>query len=393
MPLSITQIKNAKSRDKAYKITDEKGMYLLVSKTCKAFRLDFRFVGKRKTLAIGTYPDISLKRARELRDIARAHIADGVDPCELKKNEKLKIRESGKNSFETVALEWLSGRSSIWTPKHTKKMHSLLKRDIFPFLSNKQVEDIKAREILTIVRKIEDRNAIDTAHRAKQICSQIFRFAVATDRVERDPTTDLRGALRPIKRNNFATIIEPQKVGELLRAIDGYEGYNAIKYALQIAPLVFVRPGELRNAEWTEIDLEKAEWRIPASKMKKRNPHIIPLASQTIALLKELSPYTGHGRYLFPSVRSDSYPISDNTINAALRRLGYTKTEMTGHGFRGMASTLLHEKGWQSDIIERQLAHQETNLVKASYNHAQHLLERKEMMQFWADYLDDLRKN
>ena len=280
-----------------------------------------------------------------------------------------------------------------WAERHAFTVIRRLELNIFPWLGNRPVKLITAPELLSVLRKIEGRGAIETAHRIKQVCGQIFRYAIATGRAERDPSADLRGALASTKPKSMAAITDPKKIGGLLRAIDGYDGHITTKCALRLAPLVFVRPGELRHAEWTEIDLEKAEWKIPAHKMKMKLPHIVPLSRQAVEVLMEIKPITDDGRYIFPSLRSTVRPMSNNTVNAALRRMGYAKDEMTGHGFRAMASTILHEQGWPSDVIERQLAHSEGNSVKAAYNHAQHLPERRKMMQEWADYLDALKED
>lgn len=392
MPLTDTAIKNAKPGDKPYKLSDEKGLYVLIQGSGKYFRMNYRFAGKRKTLALGVYPDTSLKKARELRDAARQNIANGVDPSSLKKSLKraLEIRES--NTFEAIAREYVCTKAKgKWSEKHTSKVLRRLERDVFPVIGGTPITEVSVSELLFIFRRIADRGAIDCCHRAKQDCSKIFRHAIQTERAQRDPAADLRGALPEINRNNFASITEPRKMGELLRAIDGYSGYLVVKYALQLAPLVFVRPGELRRAEWSEINFDRQEWRIPAVKMKMKSEHIVPLSSQAMAILQNLHPFTGHGLYLFPSVRTPSRAISDGTLNAALRRLGFTIEEMTAHGFRSMASTSLHEQGWASDVIERQLSHQERNSVKAAYNHAEHLPERRKMMQAWADHLDGLK--
>jgi len=391
MPLTDTAIRNAKPQSKQYKLTDEKGMYLLVNKAGKYFRLDYRFAGKRKTLALGVYPDVKLVEAREKRDDARKMIANGVDPGQTRKVQKSIQIEQTENSFEAIAREWHGKYSSNWAGSHAKKIIRRFELHIFPWLGNRPIAEITPPELLAVLRRIESQGIMETAHRAQQNCGQVFRYAIVTGRVERDPSADLRGALAPVKHGHMATITEPKKIGELLRAIDGYEGTPVAKCALRMAPLVFVRPGELRHAEWNEIDLDKAEWRIPAEKMKMKDPHIVPLASQVVEVLFEILPITGQGQYVFHSVRTNFRPMSENTVLAALRRMGYTKEEMSGHGFRAMASTVLHEQGWPSDIIERQLAHAERNSIKAAYNHAQHLPERRKMMQAWADYLDKLK--
>lgn len=391
MPLTDTAIRNAKPREKQYKLSDEKGMYVLVKKAGKYFRLDYRFGGNRKTLALGVYPDVKLQKAREKRDEARKLIANGVDPGQMRKATKAMQVEQTANNFEAVAREWFIKNSPSWAESHSKKIIRRFEIYIFPWLGGRPISEITPQELLSVLRRIESRGILETAHRTQQNCGKVFRYAIITGRAERDPSADLRGALAPVKHGRMATITEPKKIGELLRAIDGYEGTPVAQCALRLAPLVFVRPGELRHAEWAEIDFETDEWRIPAEKMKMKNPHIVPLSKQAIVVLSEIQPITGQSRYVFPSIRTNSRPMSNNTVLAALRRMGYTKEEMSGHGFRAMASTVLHEQGWPSDIIERQLAHAERNSIKAAYNHAQYLSERRKMMQAWADYLDGLR--
>jgi integrase len=391
MPLTDTVIRNAKSKERPYKIFDEKGLYLLVNKVGKYFRFDYRYAGKRKTLALGVYPDVKLAKAREKRDEARKLLQNGVDPAQYRKETKAMRKQQAANSFEAVAREWFTKYNHIWTEGHSKTIISRLELNIFPWLGTQPVASITAPELLTALRRIERRGALETAHRVKQICGQVFRYAIATGRAERDPSADLRGALPPTKPKRMSTITDPKQIGELLRAIDGYEGHLITICALRLAPLVFVRPGELRQAEWQEINFERVEWKIPAEKMKMRSPHIVPLSTQAVEILREIGPLTNRGRYVFPSLRTSERPMSNNTILAALRRLGYAKEEMSGHGFRAMASTILHEQGWPSDIIERQLAHAERNSIKAAYNHAQHLPERRKMMQAWADYLENLK--
>lgn len=391
MPLTDTAIRNTKLQNKQYKLTDEKGMYLLVNKAGRYFRLDYRFAGKRKTLALGVYPEVKLVEARKKRDDARKMIANGIDPCQARKVQKSIQVEQAENSFEAVAREWHGKYSTNWADSHAQKIIRRFELYIFPWLRSRPIAEITPPELLAVLRKVESKGVLETAHRAQQNCGQVFRYAIATGRAERDPSADLRGALAPVKHGRMATITDPKKIGELLRAIDGYEGTPVAKCALKLAPLVFVRPGELRHAEWSEIDFDKAEWRIPVEKMKMKDPHIVPLSIQAVYVLTEIHPITGKGRYVFPSIRTYLRPMSNNTVLAALRRMGYTKEEMSGHGFRAMASTVLHEQGWLSDIIERQLAHAERNSIKAAYNHAQHLPERRKMMQSWADYLDRLK--
>lgn len=391
MRLSDRAISNAVYKEKSFKITDGKGLYLLVGKTGKYFRFDYRFDGKRKTLALGVYPVVKLAVARALHLEARRQLADGIDPGQHRKTQKIINVEQAANSFEVVAREWFSKNSHIWTEGHSQTVISRLERDVFPFVGGRPIAQVNAPELLSVLRKVEYRGAIETAHRINQICGKVFRYAIATGRAGRDPSADLKGALPPTKSKRMATITEPKKVGELLRAIEGYEGNFVTRGAFRLAPLVFVRPGELRHAEWSEIDLEKAEWKIPAEKMKMRTPHMVALSKQAVAILREIQPITGRGRYAFPSLRTIERPMSENTLLGALRRLGYAKEEMSVHGFRATASTLLNENGWSSDLIERQLAHTEKNNVRAAYNHAQNLPERREMMQWWADYLDELK--
>lgn len=309
---------------------------------------------------------------------------------DFKKDIKAKLHAETLNSFETVAREWFYKNKSIWTEKHSQTIIGRLEKNVFPWIGQVGIADISAPLLLETLRRIEERGAIETAHRVKQICSQVFRYAIATGRAVHDPSADLRGALPPTRAKSMATITVPSKIGELMRAIHGYQGNIITRCALSFAPLVFVRPGELRHAEWSEIDLDAAQWKIPAEKMKMRKIHMVPLSQQALIILREIQCLTGNGKYVFPSLRSGSRPMSDNTINAALRRMGFGKDEITGHGFRAMASTLLHEHGWNSDVIERQLAHVESNSVKRAYNHAEHLDVRIKMMQWWADHLEKL---
>lgn len=336
------------------------------------------------------YPDVSLADARQRRDDARKLLANGVDPGTVKQQAKRSIRETAGNSFEMIAREWFAKHSANWDSSHGEKIIRRLERDIFPWIGVRPIAEVTAPELLSALRRIENRGALETAHRAHQNCGQIFRYAVATGRAERDPSADLRGALPPAHETHHASITDPKAIGELLRAIQGYQGSFITKCALQLAPLLFVRPGELRRAEWAEFDLDKAEWRIPGEKMKMLAPHIVPLSNQAVKILHDLHAFTGHGHYVFPGVRTADRPMSDNTVLSALRRLGYEKNEMTGHGFRSMASTMLNEQGWNRDAIERQLAHAERDAVRAAYNYAEHLPERRRMMQHWSDFLDGL---
>jgi len=393
MPLTNTAIRNAKPEAKARKMFDGGGLYLEISpKGGKWWRLKYRFSGKEKRMSLGTFPDVSLKDARERRDEARKLIANGIDPSQKRKLDKTIAFEHAENSFEMVAREWFAKYSSSWSSSHATRIIRRLERDIFPWLGNQPIADINAPLLLQTVRRIEERGALETAHRALGNCSQVFRYAVATGRAERDPSADLRGALPPVKSTHFASVTEPQKVAGVLRAIDGYEGTLPVRSALRLAPLVFVRPGELRHAQWADIDLEGAEWRYTVTKTD--TPHIVPLSRQSVAILKELHPLTGHGHYVFPSARNPrgNKPMSDNAILAALRRMGFTKEEMSGHGFRAMARTILDEVlGFRPDFIEHQLAHAVRDPNGRAYNRTAHLVERKRMMQEWSDYLDKLK--
>ena len=398
MPLTDTSIRSIKAKGRAFKLFDSLGLYLEVSPAGgRWWRWKYRFGGKEKRISFGVYPDVSLKAAREKRDAARQQLAAGIDPGEARKAQKL--AQAGAESFEAIAREWHAKFSPGWVASHGDRILRRLEQDVFPWLGKRPIAEIKAPELLTMLRRIESRGALETTHRAMQNCGQVFRYAVATGRADRDPTGDLRGALPPPKEKHHASILEPKGVAELLRAIDAYQGYIVTKCALRLAPLVFVRPGELRRAQWPEINLDKAEWRIPAERMKMREQHIVPLARQAVEIFQELEPLTNRAfpsrpdalQYVFPSARTHERPMSENAVLAALRRMGYTKDEMTGHGFRSMASTLLHEQGWNHQAIERQLAHAERNAVSAAYNFAEHLPERRKMMQAWADYLDSLK--
>jgi len=390
MALTEFAVRAAKPTAKDTKLFDERGLYLLVcANGSKLWRLKYRFSGREKLLSLGAYPDIGLKGARDAREEARKLLATGVDPSSRRKLEKM----AQANTFETVAREWLSLQEKTLSDSTLSRERSRLERFIFPHLGGRPIAQITPAEFLAALRRIDLRGTNDSAHRTRSICSRVLRYAVATGRAERDYTADLRGALPAATGGHFAAITEPAKIGELLRAIDGYVGQPSTAYALRLAPYVFVRPGELRQATWSEFDLNGAEWRIPGPRMKAGEPHLVPLSRQALQLLRRLQAITGHGSYLFPSLRSAARPISDNTINAALRRLGYSGEEMTGHGFRPMASTALNEQGWHPDLIELQLAHAERNKVRGAYNRAQRLAERRQMMQSWADYLDGLRSN
>jgi integrase len=392
MSLSDTFIRNAKPADKPKKLWDAGGLFLLLNpQGSRWWRLKYRFNGKEKLLSLGVYPDTGLKDARAKRDEARKLLANGIDPGVQRKAIKAAGAQRATNSFAVLAEEWLAMHRARMSEATFAKAQWTFHTQVNPWIGSRPIADIEPPEILRMLRRIEGRGAHETAHRTKQRCGQVFRFAIATGRASHDPTADLRGALAPVVSTSRAAITDPTKIGPLLRAIESYQGSIATKSALQLAPHVFVRPGELRNAEWSEIDFVRAQWRISAARMKMREEHIVPLSLQAIAILQELQPITGHGQYLFPGHRGKARTMSENTINAALRNLGFDKTEMTGHGFRAMASTLLNEMGWPPDVIERQLAHAERNKVRAAYNRAQYLEERGHMMQSWSDYLDRLR--
>jgi integrase len=386
--LSEARIRASGPKDRPYKVFDERGLFMLVTPSGgRLWRFRYRLGGVEKLLTLGAYPDVSLKRAREKRDDARKLVADDVDPSVKRQAE----RAAQADTFEAIATEWLNLQRTRLVAETIGILEARLKSYLYPYLGSRPISAVTAQELLGALRRVEARGKHETAHRVRSLAGRIFRYAVATGRAERDVATDLRDALAPVKANNFAAILEPARVGELLRAIHGYQGNVVTGLALKLAPLVFVRPGELRAAEWTEFDLEGAEWRIPAAKMKMGEQHIVPLSQQAVAILRELHPLTGRGRYVFPSLLTRDRPMSENTINAALRRLGYAGDEQTGHGFRSMASTLLNEQGFPPDVIELQLAHAERNKVLAAYNKAQRLGERRTMMQAWSDYLDGLR--
>lgn len=394
MPLSDTAIRAAKPKDKTYLMTDGEGMYLEITPSGgKWWRFKYRFDGKQKRLSLGTYPDTGLKDAREKRQEARRLLAAGVDPSENRKAQKAAGSGDAANSFEVIAREWFGRQAPTWVPSHSEKIISRLERDLFPWLGKRVIGTITAPELLAALRRIEDRGAVETAHRALQNCGQIFRYAIATGRADRDPCPALRGALAPVKQTHYPAVTDPNKIGALLRAMDSYEGTLVTKSALRLAPLVFVRPGELRAAEWSEIDLERAEWTIPASRMKMGLAHLVPLSTQAAAILEEVRTLTGDGRFVFPSARTKDRPMSDNAVLAALRRMGIPKEEMTGHGFRAMARTVLDEVlHFRPDYIEHQLAHSVRDPNGRAYNRTAHILERRQMMQAWADYLDTLKE-
>ena len=386
--LTDTAVKQAGSG----KHFDGGGLYVEVTATgSRLWRLKYRHAGKERRLAFGAYPEVSLKEARRRRDDARMILRNGDDPGAIKRARKQADKVAATNSFEAIAREWLGHQKRKMATATYDKALACFENDLFPWLGARPITEIEPPDILHTLKRIEARGAHESAHRAKQRVGQIFRYAIAHGMAKRDATADLRGALAPVVTRSRAAITDPARVGDLLRSLHAYTGQFSTRCALRLAPLLFVRPGELRHMEWTELDLDGGEWRIPAGKMKMREEHIVPLAPQTVAILRELQPLTGRGRYCFPSIRTGSRPMSENTINVALRNMGYDRDTMTGHGFRAMASTRLNELGWKPDVIERQLAHAERNKVRAAYNRAQYMAERRTMMQAWADYLDGLR--
>jgi len=394
MPLTVTAINAAKPKDKAYKLTDGMGLYLLVTPTGgRLWRMNYRFGGKQRTIAFGNYPDLSLAKARERRTQAREALADGKDPIETKRLQEREIKSRSEDTFQAISREWLEKLECEGRSASTMSKLRWLVDFAIPHIGERPITDLTARDLLDILRTVEVRGRYETANRLRSTFGTIFRYAIATARAQRDISADLKGALITPKTKHHAAILDPKMLGALLRAVENYEGQPTVRIALRMAPHVFVRPGELRAAEWNEFDFESKVWTIPAVKTKMRRPHRVPLTSEVVAMLEELRPISGGGQYLFPSVRSRSRCITDNTLNAALRRLGYDKTEVTAHGFRATASTLLNETGkWHPDAIERQLAHVESNDVRRAYARGEHWEQRVRMMDFWSKWLTDLER-
>ena len=392
MALTDTRIRNLKHSHKPTKYADGNGLYLYLSASGKKFwRMAYYFGGKEKVLSFGEYPVVALEKAREKRKEAKQLIAEGVDPGAHKKAVKEALLSEIRNTFQNIAMEWHATRTLNFTDKHRRTVLYRLEKYVFPIIGHEHIAGMEAPDILAVVKPIEQKGHHETARRLLQIISQVYRYAIITGRAKRNPATDLHGALPPRNVIHRAAVTEPEKVAQLLRDIDNYEGYFSIICALRLAPLVVVRPGELRAAEWSEFNLKTKEWRIPSNRMKMKQMHIVPLSKQALKILKELQPFSGDGKYLFPSIRTETRPISDATLLNALRRMRYAKDEMCTHGFRSMASTLLNELGYNRDWIERQLAHGERDEVRAAYNYAEYLPERRKMMQKWADYLAALR--
>jgi integrase len=395
MALTDTQLKNAKPKEKPYRLSDAKGLYAEIQPNgSKYWRLKYRFAGKEKRLAIGVYPKVSLKAARKACDLAKDQLEQGIDPSQAKKAKKVEQAKAQANNLEVIAREWHSQQAQKWSASYTTKVLRAMERDLFPYVGTLPLDQITPPQLLAVFRRVESRGAVESAHRLKQTAGQIFRYAVATGRADRDLTPDLKGALPTPKKHHFPAITEPVQVGRLLNMLDSYQGTATVRAALKLAPLVFVRPKELRQAEWQEIDFGKAEWRIPGSKMKMGEDHIVPLSNQALEILEEQKLLTGHWNgYVFPSARSPRRPMSDNAILSAFRNMGISKDEMTGHGFRAMARTILDEVlGERVELIEHQLAHAVKDSLGRAYNRTTHLPERKRMMQGWADYLDLLRE-
>jgi integrase len=388
MSLTELAVRAAKPAPKPYKVYDERGLFLLVKPNgARLWRFKYSHSGVEKLLSLGAYPDVSLRQARTRRDEARRLVADRIDPSAKRQAEK----SARENTFAAVADEWLQAKKDALSESTWERDRDQLVKLVGPYLGTRPITEIEAPELLAVLKRLESKGIRDTAHRVRAVCGRVFRYAIATGRATRDVSADLKGALAPKGTQSYAAITNPAKVGQLLRAIEDYDGQATTHAALKLAPYVFVRPGELRAAEWSEFELDRREWRIPAKRMKMGELHIVPLAQQAVDILRELQPRTGSGRYAFPAIGKRERPMSENTLNAALRRLGYAKEEMTAHGFRSIASTLLNEQGWNPDLIELQLAHKERNKVRAAYNRAQRLEERRKMMQAWADYLDGLR--
>lgn len=391
--LTDVKCRNAKPGQKPVKLSDEKGLFLLVAPAGgKWWRLRYRYQGAEKMLSLGTYPEISLADARERRDGARKLLAQGIDPSAARKAEKAG-EVALAETFEIVAREWHERFKTTWTAGHADRILTSLEKDAFPWIGSRPINELTPPEVLAVARRVESRGALESAHRLVGNIGMACRFAVATGRAESDPTASLKGALPPAKSTRMPALTQPWDVGGLLRSIDAYAGSFVVKAALRLLPHVVCRPGELRFAEWREFDLddERPTWNIPPERMKMRRRHVVPLSKQAVAILKELHPLTGDGKLLFPSERTRKRPISENTLNAALRRMGYTKDQMVSHGWRAIFSTTMNEMGWPSDAIERQLAHAEKSKVRGAYDRSQHLAKRREMLEFWSNYLDRLR--
>lgn len=393
MGLSDTRIRSLKAKDKKYKESDEKGLYLLVLPNGgKYWKMAYRFDGKQRELSLGVYPEVTLKEARNKRDEARKLLSEDVDPSLAKRAKREAREEAGANSFEVIALEWFNTRMVDKSKSHRDRTLRALQKDLFPRIGRRPISEITPPELLQALRRIESRGAIETAKRARQTCGQIFRYAIVTGRSETDPAANLVDALQPANKRRLPAITDPKEVGKLMVAIDAFQGTDTVKAALKLSPLLFCRPGELRHMEWSEIDWDNAIWEIPAEKMKMSQPRIVPLSGQAMAILQEHDLQRRRGKYVFPSARGASRPLSENGVRTALRTMGYSNETMTPHGFRAMARTLLDEVlNERVELIEHQLAHAVKDSLGRDYNRIRHLPQRKEMMQRWADYLDELK--
>lgn len=394
MPLTSTAVSQAKPKAKQYKLSDSHGLFLLVMPNgSKYWRFKFRFAGKEKVLALGVFPDVSLKEARTARDEARLNLDKGVDPGAVRKVEKLTRHIAAAESFEAIGREWFEKTKAKWSDGHAERTRRILEKDLYPYIGPRPVRDVESQEVLAAVRRIESRGTNYVAHRAKQLAGLVFDYAIATGRAKHNPTLALKGAMVPRSQKNHAAITDPAEVGKLLVAIDAFQGTPVVRAALQLSALLFQRPGEIRGMEWSEINWEQSRWELPKEKMKMKMPHVVPLSRQALAQLEELRLLTGRGRYVFPSARGASRSMSENTVRIALRTMGYDKDTMTAHGFRAMARTILDEVlGCRVEWIEHQLAHQVKDVNGRAYNRTAHVEGRAQMMQQWADYLDQLRK-
>jgi integrase len=394
MALTDTKIKNAVPKEKPYRLSDSHGLYVEVQPNgSKYWRLKYRFAGKEKRLAIGVYPKVTLKSARKSSELAKDYLDQGIDPSQAKKAKKVEQAQSQGNNVEVISREWHVQQSKKWSDSYAVKVLRSMERDLYPYVGTMPIDQISPPQLLAVLRRVEARGAAESAHRLKQTVGQVFRYAVATGRAQRDITPDLKGALATPQKQHFPAITEPDEVARLLNMLDGYQGTATVRSALKLAPLVFVRPKELRCSEWSEIDFDKQEWRIPAEKMKMGVDHIVPLSTQALEILAEQKLLTGHwDGYVFPSARSPNRPMSDNAVLSAFRNMGISKEQMTGHGFRAMARTILDEVLHERvELIEHQLAHAVKDSLGRAYNRTTHLPQRREMMQRWSDYLDVLR--